>query len=80
MDSKVQISVTTLDALIDEFGAPAFCKIDVEGMEAEILQGLSSALPLIAFEYVPAALPIAQACLDRLCAIGSPRARHLARQ
>lgn len=69
-DSKVQVSVTTLDALIEEFGAPAFCKIDVEGMEAEILQGLSSALPLIAFEYVPAALPIAQACLDRLCAIG----------
>jgi FkbM family methyltransferase len=69
-DRQVEVDVTTLDALIAEFGAPAFCKIDVEGMEAEILKGLSTPLPLIAFEYLPAALPIAQACLDRLGALG----------
>ncbi len=69
-DSEVEVAVTTLDALVARFGAPAFCKIDVEGMEAEILHGLSSPLPLVAFEYLPAALPLAQACLDRLSTLG----------
>jgi len=26
---------------------------------------------LVAFEYLPAALPLAQVCIDRLCALGS---------
>ena len=70
-DRQVEVAVTTLDALIAEFGAPTFCKIDVEGMEAEILHGLSRPLPLVAFEYLPAALPLAQQCLERLCALGT---------
>ena len=69
-DHGVEVEVTTLDALIDEHGLPDFCKIDVEGMEAEILAGLSSPIPLVAIEYVPAALDVAFACLERLAALG----------
>ena len=69
-DETVEVPVTTLDALIERHGVPDFCKIDVEGMEAEILAGLSVPVPLVAVEYVPAALGVARACVDRLGALG----------
>lgn len=65
-DETLNVEVTTLDRLIDQYGEPQFCKIDVEGMEAEILFGLNRPLPLLAFEYVPAALSVARACVARL--------------
>lgn len=70
-DQKVSVPVTTLDQLIAEHGLPEFCKIDVEGMEAEILQGLSVAIPIVAIEYIPATIDIALACITRLEALGS---------
>lgn len=72
-DRRVEVPVTTLDALIGRFGTPAFCKIDVEGFEAEVLAGLSRPLPLLSVEYVPAALSAALAALDRIEALGRYR-------
>ena len=69
-DHHVDVAVTTLDALIAEHGAPDFCKIDVEGLEAEILAGLSTPIPLVSLEYLPAALDVAFACLARLETLG----------
>lgn len=65
-DHRETVPQTTLDALIDRFGLPAFCKIDVEGMEDAVLAGLSRPIPRIAFEYLPPALPRALACVQRL--------------
>jgi FkbM family methyltransferase len=45
------VSVTTLDHLIDTFGRPAFCKVDVEGSELQVVKGLSEPLPLLSFEF-----------------------------
>jgi FkbM family methyltransferase len=70
-DTQMTVPVTTLDALIAEYGHPAFCKIDVEGYELEVLRGLSQPLPLLAFEYLPATREIALACLDRLGKLGN---------
>ena len=69
-DSQVEVMVTTLDALIAEYGRPAFCKIDVEGFELEVLKGLSQPLSALSFEYIPAALPLAHQCIDRLETLG----------
>ena len=33
-NQAVEVGVTTLDRLIEEYGVPSFCKIDVEGFEA----------------------------------------------
>jgi len=67
------VPVTTLDALIARFGEPAFVKIDVEGLEAEVLAGLSRPLPALSFEYLPAASDLALACVARLEALAPYR-------
>jgi FkbM family methyltransferase len=50
-NKKVQVEMTTLDALVAEFGQPAFIKIDVEGFELQVLKGLSAPIQLVSFEY-----------------------------
>ncbi|HEX6842781.1 MAG TPA: FkbM family methyltransferase [Stellaceae bacterium] len=70
---RLRVPVTTLDALIAAHGLPAFCKIDVEGFEAAVLEGLSRPLPALSIEYIPAALDAALAALDRLMALGPYR-------
>lgn len=69
-DSRVTVGVTTLDSLIAQYGLPAYCKIDVEGFEPEVLKGLSTALPCLSFEFIPAARDGAHACIERLLALG----------
>jgi len=67
------VPVTTLDALIARFGVPAFVKIDVEGLELAVLEGLSQPVRALSFEYLPAARDIALGCIDRLGALGRYR-------
>lgn len=72
-DATHRVRVTTLDDLIARFGLPAFCKIDVEGMEADILSGLSTPVPLVAVEYLPAARAVAHQCLREFTRLGPYR-------
>lgn len=69
-DRSTPVAVTTLDTLVAAHGVPAFCKIDVEGYEAEVLAGLSQPLPALSFEYLPAAHDAALAALARVEALG----------
>ncbi|GHC69135.1 FkbM family methyltransferase [Limoniibacter endophyticus] len=72
-DEVVSVPMTTLDALISVHGCPKFCKIDVEGAEADILNGLSHPIDILSFEYIPAAIEVAEACLERIRQLGSYR-------
>lgn len=72
-DRIERVEMTTLDTLIGDHGPPAFCKIDVEGAEADILAGLHHAIPLIAFEYIPAAAEIAEEAIGYLRRLGPYR-------
>lgn len=69
-DRQVTVPVTTLDALIAAQGEPRFCKIDVEGFELQVLQGLSRPLAALSFEYIPATIEMAVDCIRRLETLG----------
>jgi FkbM family methyltransferase len=69
----VRVPATTLDALIARFGLPRFCKVDVEGYEAEVLRGLSQPIPALSFEYVPAAIDVARRAAGLLAALAPYR-------
>ena len=71
-DTVRQIEITTLDKLIEQHGKPVFIKIDVEGYELEVLNGLSKQIKMICFEYtVPEQTEQAIACVRRLYSINS---------
>ncbi|TXL70071.1 FkbM family methyltransferase [Vineibacter terrae] len=70
---RVTVPLTTLDALIAQHGEPAFIKIDVEGLEEAVLQGLSCAVRALSFEFTTIQRGVAVACLQRCAALGSYR-------
>ena len=72
-DTTVEVPVVTLDGLIERYGVPRFCKIDVEGWEAEVLRGLSVPLAALSVEFVAGQLDVAAACVRRLHELGSYR-------
>lgn len=66
---RIDVPVTTLDRLIDEYGAPSFCKIDVEGFELNVLKGLSRPIRHISFEYTREFFDEAKLCMKRIAEI-----------
>ena len=63
---RVRVRTVTADALIARYGRPAFIKIDVEGGEPAVLDGLTMPVPALSFEYLPGAIGEVRACIDRL--------------
>lgn len=67
---KAIVPVTTIDALITKYGVPSFIKIDVEGYEYEVLQGLSAPVRTISVEFTPELIESTFRCLDYLATLG----------
>lgn len=70
-EQQVLVSVSTLDEQIARYGIPAFCKIDVEGYEVEVLRGLSQPIPVLSIEFIPATPSATLACIERLGQLGT---------
>jgi hypothetical protein len=68
-DDEVEVPMTTLDDLIERFGMPCFCKLDIEGYEADALEGLSRPIQSLSFEFVSGGLGVADGCVSRLEAL-----------
>ena len=69
-DTTIRVPVTTLDQLIAFHGTPDFVKIDVEGLELEVLKGLHTPLPLLSFEFTTIQRDLAYACINHMDALG----------
>lgn len=69
-DRLITVPVTTLDNLIDKYGVPQFCKIDVENFEFEVLKGLTNQIPFISIEFHVELYQNAILCLDYLESLG----------
>jgi FkbM family methyltransferase len=70
-DRVIEVDVVTLDDLVAAYGVPAFCKIDVEGFEAEVLGGLTHPVDALSFEYVPPAHEAGLAALAQVERLGA---------
>ena len=66
----LEVTTTTLDALVAKHGRPAFCKIVIEGFELEALNGLSQPIQAVSIEYAREFSDRATACLERLASLG----------
>ena len=69
-DRSEVVPVTTLDRIVAEHGRPAFCKIDVEGFELEVLRGLTRPLPALSLEFAREFVETTAGCIDRLEQLG----------
>jgi FkbM family methyltransferase len=69
-ERKMMVGLTTLDSLVREFGKPAFCKIDVEGFEVQVIRGLGSSIPSLSFEFTKEFIGDVRTCAGLLSALG----------
>jgi FkbM family methyltransferase len=52
-NNKININVDTLDNMILKHGKPSYIKIDVEGYELNVLNGLTNQIDFISIEFTP---------------------------
>ena len=69
-ENSQEVEAITLDRLISDYGKPDFIKIDVEGYEAEVLRGLSVAVPALCYEFTEEFMDDARECADLLLTLG----------
>ena len=67
---RYPVKTTTLDKLIVKYGVPSFCKIDAEGWEEHILNGLTQPIPRLSFEFSHDHLDSLLRCLYSLRRLG----------
>jgi len=65
------VDVITLDDLVDDYGVPAFIKIDVEGFEPEVVRGLSQPVKALSFEFHPEVLYMTEEVFKHAETLGS---------
>lgn len=77
---KVDITITTLDSLIKSYGVPKFCKIDVEGYEIEVFEGLTKKIPFICFEFHLDLFNDLKKCINHLLSLGEAKFNFVIKQ
>lgn len=74
------VTASTLDLAIAEHGIPVYIKIDVEGFEDQVLQGLNTSVRFISFEYTSKHRDHFVRCIDRLRELGAVEMKAFLKQ
>lgn len=69
-NNKAVVPTTTLDQLCREYGHPQYCKIDVEGYEANVIKGMTKPIPYLSFEVALESYHHIGGCLQDLTSLG----------
>ncbi|MBN2152782.1 MAG: FkbM family methyltransferase [Candidatus Lokiarchaeota archaeon] len=69
-EGTVRVPVAKLDTLIDKYGTPKFIKIDVEGYEWSVIQGLTKKVPFITYEFHREFMEDTKKCAAHLSSLG----------
>lgn len=71
--SPDNVNIITLDSLIKEYGTPDYIKVDVEGFDLEVLNGLSLQISLISFEFntQEGLIEVAAECITHIASLGA---------
>ena len=69
-DQRLTTRVVTLQHLIEQYGTPAFIKLDVEDFEWQALMGLQVPVPFLSFEYFSYLPDRSTRCIERLAVLG----------
>lgn len=69
-DKSIHVKVDTLDNMLTKFGVPKFIKIDVEGYELEVLEGLSCPVKNLSLEFTSEDIENFKKCLHKINEIG----------
>ena len=62
--------------MISKYGRPQFIKIDVEGYEHVVLEGLSQPVRALSFEFIGEHLASTLECIDKLSSLGKVMFRY----
>ncbi|MHC4742059.1 MAG: FkbM family methyltransferase [Planctomycetota bacterium] len=72
-NKTITVPLETMDSLIEKYGLPALAKIDVEGYEQDVIEGLSTPIRNISFEFTPERLDSALKTVEHLSSLGNPK-------
>ena len=72
-NKTITVPLDTMDSLIEQYGLPAFVKIDVEGYEQDVIEGLSTAIKTISLEFTPEHLDSTLKTIKHLSGLGCPQ-------
>lgn len=73
--SVQEVPITTLDNLIYQYGQPEFLKIDVEGFEEKVIEGLNRPVRFLSFEFTREFFEDTKRSIEHLQSISPARAR-----
>jgi FkbM family methyltransferase len=73
---NVLVRVKLLSDYIKQYGVPDFVKIDVEGYELNVLQGMNMAVPALSFEFLRCDPYTTTQCLSVLDSLGDYEYRY----